>query len=270
MSATFLPSLDTIRRSVATEIAYTLSRLQVLEKIPGNPIGVAHRSVGEAAVALMARHLPTPDFNRVANLRPGDRKYIAALVEWYREAGVKPRFEVVPGEGDEALARELARHGYFQSDFHASLIGDGAASQVAPGESVERVASPEMMDDYLEAYVAGWGIAEALRTQFKQNVRPWLETPGWTLYLARAEGCPAAAATLYVRDRVGYLADSATDPKYRGRGLHHALLLRRLKDAAAVGVDFVCSGAKFLSTSHRNMIRAGMQLQFVRAIWTPL
>jgi hypothetical protein len=36
------------------------------------------------------------------------------------------------------------------------------------------------------------------------------------------------------------------------------------------GAEYVCSGAAFLSTSHRNMVRAGMALQFVRALWTPV
>jgi hypothetical protein len=33
---------------------------------------------------------------------------------------------------------------------------------------------------------------------------------------------------------------------------------------------FVCSGAYYLSDSHRNMERAGMRVQFTRAVWTPL
>ena len=124
------------------------------------------------------------------------------------------------------------------------------------------------MEDFLAAYVLGWGIPEAFRDQFKQNVRPWLGEPGWSLYLARVDGRPAAAAILFVHDGVGYFADSATDPAFRGRGLHAALLRRRLADASAAGVDFVCSGADFLSTSHRNMERAGMRLLFLRSIWT--
>jgi hypothetical protein len=36
--------------------------------------------------------------------------------------------------------------------------------------------------------------------------------------------------------------------------------------AHSAGVDFACSGADFLSASHRNMERAGMRLQFTRAI----
>jgi hypothetical protein len=95
-----------------------------------------------------------------------------------------------------------------------------------------------------------------------------LEQPGWSLYLARVNGRPAAAATLYVHDGLGYLADSATDPSFRRRGLHVALLRQRMRDAAVSGADLVFSGAEPFSSSHRNMERAGMRLQFTRAKWT--
>jgi hypothetical protein len=54
------------------------------------------------------------------------------------------------------------------------------------------------MEDYLNSYVAGWGFPEKDHAQFKRNVGPWLEQAGWSLYLARVNGLPAAAATLYV------------------------------------------------------------------------
>ena len=41
--AKLVPSLDLVRRTVRTEAAYTLSRLQVLERLPGNPVGVAYQ-----------------------------------------------------------------------------------------------------------------------------------------------------------------------------------------------------------------------------------
>jgi N-acetylglutamate synthase-like GNAT family acetyltransferase len=88
--------------------------------------------------------------------------------------------------------------------------------------------------------------------------------------VARLNGQPAAAATLYVKDRVGYLADATTDPAFRRRGLHAALLRRRMHDAAAADVEIVFSGATPFSTSHRNMERAGLRLQFMRSLWTPL
>ena len=108
-----------------------------------------------------------------------------------------------------SLGQELARLGFYQSGFHASLIGEPDADGHADGEvEIEQVATAKTMEDYLDAYVAGWGIPEKDHAQFKSNVRPWLEQAGWSLYLARVNGRPAAAATLYVHDRVGYLADS--------------------------------------------------------------
>jgi GNAT superfamily N-acetyltransferase len=152
--------------------------MRVLERIEGNPVGIAYRKAGKSGCALLARHLPVPSFNAIIGLAPGD-------------------------EG------------------------------------------------------------------FKRNVRPWLDQPGWSLFLGRVDGKAAAAAILYLREGFGYLADATTDPAYRGRGLQTALLAHRLRHAADAGAEYVCSGATFLSSSHRNMVRAGMTLQFVRALWTP-
>ena len=87
---------------------------------------------------------------------------------------------------------------------------------------------------------------------------------------SKRKGKAGAAGILYVRDKVGYCADAATHPGFRGRGLQSALLRRRIAGASAAGADFVCSGAAHLSTSHRNMERAGMRVLFVRSLWTVL
>jgi ribosomal protein S18 acetylase RimI-like enzyme len=266
MSATLIPSLDLVQRTLAADIAYTISRMKVLESIPGNPIGIAYRWFDEAAVALMAR---LPAFCRVVGLRAGHAHHIEPLARWYCEHAIKPTFELVPGMCDVSLGRELARLGFYQSGFHASLIGTPTRTPPAAGPfEVERVETAEMMEDYLTAYVAGWGIPEKDHAQFKANVRPWPEQAGWSLYVARVDGRPAAAATLYVHDGIGYLADSATDPAFRRRGLQQAMLRRRISDAGAAGADIVFSGAEPFSSSHRNMERAGLRLQFVRAKWT--
>lgn len=253
---------------MATDLSYTVSRLKVLESVPGNPMGVGYRWVDETTVGLMSRRLPA--FNRVVGLRGGHERHLKSLCDWYREHNVEPTFEMIPGMFDASLGRELARLGFFQSGFHAALIVEPA--QNAPVESqiqIERILTSELLEQYLDAYVAGWGVAEQYQSQFKANVRPWLDQAGWSLYLARADGRPAAAATLYVHERVGYLADAATDPSFRRRGLQLALIRQRIRDAEVAGVDFVFSGAHLLGSSHRNMERAGMRLQFLRAKWTP-
>jgi GNAT superfamily N-acetyltransferase len=269
-SARFPPSLALIHRAIEAATAYTVARMRILERIPGNPIGIAVRTSDNVA-ALMARHLPSPPFNTVVGLRQGQADRISSIVEWYRLHGLPGRFAIASGEDDPALGREFSRLGYVQSGCHATLIREPHPDLAAPGDiAVEPVETAQQLEEFLTAYVNGWGIPATAHDQFKQNVRPWLGQPGWSLYLARAEGRPAAAATLFIHAGVGYFADSATDPAFRGRGLHMALLRRRLFDASAAGVDFVCSGADFLSASHRNMERVGMRLLFLHLVWTPL
>jgi ribosomal protein S18 acetylase RimI-like enzyme len=266
MSDTLIPSVDVLQRTLAADISYTVSRMKVLECISGNPIGIAYRWFDDCAVALMAR---LPAFCRVVRIRPGHTHHIEPLARWYAEHNIKPTFELVPGQYDMNLGRELARLGFYQSGFHASLIGKPVADAHADGEfAIEQVTTAKALEDYLDAYVAGWGFPEKDCAQFKSNVRPWLEQAGWSLYLARVNGRPAAVATLYILGGVGYLADSATDPSFRRRGVHVALLRRRMRDAGVSGADLVFSGAEPFSSSHRNMERVGMRLQFTRAKWT--
>jgi hypothetical protein len=61
-----VPSLDRVQRILAVDVSYTISRMQVLERLPGNPIGIRYRWVDETAVALMSR---LPSFSRVVGLR---------------------------------------------------------------------------------------------------------------------------------------------------------------------------------------------------------
>jgi len=262
-----VPSVETIQRTLDCEVAYTLSRLQVLERIEGNPVGVAHCRAGQNGWALAARHLPVPSFNAVIGLRAGDADALESLIEWYRNNGAKPQIEIVPGFEDAALMRELSRLGFHQSRFHVSMIARPQdAPAPAPAIDIVRVTDDGSFEKFLDAYVAGWQLSETER--FRRNVRPWPSLPGWTMFFARIDGQPAAAATVYVLKDFAYLADAATDPRYRGRGLQSALLACRMRLAAECGAEYVCSGASFLSASHRNMVRAGMTLQFVRAIWT--
>jgi predicted GNAT superfamily acetyltransferase len=150
-----------------------------------------------------------------------------------------------------------------------SLIGEPTShAKAAAGIVVERIADAASLEEFLDTHAAGWKVPDV--SGFKANVRGWLAQPGWSLYLARIDGKAAATGILYSHDKVGYCADAATVPGFRGRGLQTALLGRRIADAAAAGVDFVCSGAFYLSASHHNMERVGLRVQFIRALWTPL
>ncbi|HEY5107048.1 MAG TPA: GNAT family N-acetyltransferase [Caulobacteraceae bacterium] len=263
--APLVPSAELLRRVIDAECGYTASRLSVLERLPGNPVGVASRRVGEA-YAFRARHLPISSFNRVVGLTDANAGDVGPLIAWFAEADVNGRFEIAPGGHAQAVRRALAAAGWAHSDFHATLFGaPGTAQNPAMGVSVE-VVDAGTLEAFLDAYAAGWAVTE--REGFKANVRGWLGQPGWTLYLGRHEGQPAGAAILHVSNGVGYCADSSVDPAMRRKGVHLALLHRRSADAAQAGCDLICAQAAFLSTSHRNMVRAGMALLYSQAMWT--
>jgi GNAT superfamily N-acetyltransferase len=107
-----------------------------------------------------------------------------------------------------------------------------------------------------------------VQPQAEADLRGWRDAPGAHLYLALVEGVPAATAALSVSaDGVGYLADGATLPAFRRRGLQATLIHRRLTDAAAAGCDVACSQATFAGTSHRNLQREGLVGGFTKAVW---
>src|ERR1700683_815260 len=116
--SSLVPTLDLVHSAEAIEIAYRMSRMRVLERIPGNPIGIAFRAIDEGAIAFMAQHLPSPWFNGVSGLRAGHERHVQPLVEWYRDHSVKVRFVLEPGDYGAGLGRELLRLGYLPTGFH--------------------------------------------------------------------------------------------------------------------------------------------------------
>ncbi len=260
-----VPSKAIFERVRRADSGYTHSRLAVLERLPGNPVGVESRQLGRAT-AFQARCLPIASFNRVVGLTDAEVGEIAGLLAWYRDADVAGRFEIDPDEPTTEVAKALHRAGYFQSEFHAVLFGEPPAAEAPPDDVSIEVVDSSRLEHFLEAYAAGWGVPDV--EGFKANVRGWLGQTGWALYLALRDGSAAGGAILYVAEGVGYCADAAVIPAMRGGGAHQALLRRRMADALSAGCDLVCAKAAFLSTSHRNMVRAGFDLLCSQAVWT--
>lgn len=259
------PSLELVKRVMTTECDYTLARLTMLANLPGNPAGVECKRIG-GAYAFSSTFLAR--FNRVVGLEDSQAGLVPDLAAWFADRGISGVFELMAGIEAPRVMEALGRAGYAQSGFHALTYGTPEPME-PPQEGVraEIVMAPTL-EAFLDAYARGWSVADA--EGFKNNVRGWLGLPGWTLYLGRYHGEPAGAAILYVKDGVGYCADSSVDPAFRGHGVHEALLRARIADAGAAGADMVCAAAAYLSTSHRNMIRAGLHTLQTKSIWTPL
>jgi GNAT superfamily N-acetyltransferase len=265
MTDPLVPSADMVKRVVRTECQYTLSRLRVLERLPGNPVGVEYKQFGEA-FCLSARHLPNSSFNRVVGLGDEHADEVPGLIGWFEDRNIAGRFEIIPGLASPRVLNRLVDCGYAQTEFHAVLYGRPQPMQSETSGVTVEVVDKSTLEQFLDCYAAGWEVGDA--TGFKNNVRGWLSQLGWTLYLGRYLEKPAGGAILYLDGRTAYCADSAVDPALRGHGVHQALLQRRSADAAAAGADLLCAQAAYLSTSQRNMIRAGLALLSTKAIWT--
>lgn len=260
-----IAALGLMRRSLETQAAYTLARLRLLARLPGNPFGVVWRQIGEGCIAAMARQLPLSPLNRVCGLGAGSAAEIEPLRAWYEEAGVRGRFDTHPGAYDPALQHELTRLGYYQSHFEVCLACPPQRRPADAAAAVERLASAARLDTWLAA--CGQSLAKAAPPMLAM-LRAGLNDPDWSIYLAAQAG-QAAAAVMFRRQAFAHcelLAGSAAPEQ----GLERALFSRVLADAGEAGVDFVLSEADLLSQRHYSLIAMSCKVVFVRAAWSRL
>ena len=220
---------------------------------------------------------PDLDFqNRVNGLTPDDAGLLPDLLAWYAGHGVRPWFELVPSDRSEEL---LPAIGAEAIGFHAVTYGP------VPPRPLRTSPTPTVANSEMKVEVVDPGDAETFavyaRTRMEAHELPaellgqaaadlggWRTAPRATLYLARADGHAAATAALTTSPdgTIAYLADGATLPAFRGRGLQSALIRRRVADAAAAGAEVACSQASFGSTSHRNLHREGLVHGFTKLV----
>ena len=258
-----------VRRLDAVSTSFARDWLEGVAALPGNPRGMRLATFG-SAFAAAATAAPELDFmNRVHHLWPEDAHHLPAILAFYADAGVRPWFEVFPSEdGADAVAGAIARAGAAPVSYATFLYGAAVRRRPPPRDGIEiRTVTADDIDTFSDVLLLGHGVPEQEHDLARASQRHWAELPGTTLYLATVDGRPAAAAVLRVGDGIGYLANAATVPEFRGRGAQTALLARRIADAAAAGCGLVAGQATFGSTSQRNMERMGLRPAVTLTTW---
>src|SRR6185295_15083558 len=142
--------------------------MKVIEARSGQPVEV--RRFGDAA-ALMARQVPSPHFNAVVGLREGQENLVGELDDWYRDNKMRPRFVVAPGDLTPAMARALVERGYAQTEFDTVLYGAPPDPAVPVTDfEIEQVNSSDVMEEFLDALLTGWGIPGEHHESAKSNM----------------------------------------------------------------------------------------------------
>lgn len=243
--------------------------------------GIDGLELGRFAPHVLAPcHLGRPDLdfqNRVNGLTPADAALVAPIADWYAERGVRPWFEIVPSDHADDVLAALTAAGAVPIGFHAFVHGPlPRPPRTAPTPAVDDgdvdVQLVDPTDDHTFATfrrvrTEAHELPPAVVDGAAADLRGWRDAPGVRLYLATVGGAPAATAALTVgADGVAYLADGATLPAHRGRGLQSLLIEHRLADATATGAELAASQASFATTSHRNLQRSGLTGGFTKLV----
>jgi hypothetical protein len=242
-----------LRRVEAASTAFMEATLRIALR-PGRSLvrtgGVVHASAPDA---------PDLDFpNAVYGLWPEEAPRLPAIKARARARGLRPWLELWPGPAAPALEAELRADGARVMDelaVHAAPLAAAVPAAAAEVAIDDDPAGDTFARTLLEGHEAP---ARAMEADAWALAR-WSAVPGLRRYLA-GTGVPpgGAAAVLFVHGDVAYLANASTLPGARRRGLHGALVARRLADARTAGAAVAAGLAEPGSGSARSFVRAGL------------
>lgn len=223
-------------------------------------------------MALVAPRTDMLALNRVwlpgsaPSLRPDVLDEVIAV---FREAGA-PRFVIHwppaarPANASDWFAERGFRAGHPMAKMFR-LTSAGFATQL--GVSGVDIVESGARDGAL------FGVIAAVGNEAPPFMAPGFNSTigevGWRHYFAMDGGRPVAAAAMRIGGDVAWCGFAGTMPDHRRRGAQSALLMRRVRDAAAAGCTWVtcetmADAAERPSPSFRNMTRLGFEVAYLR------
>jgi hypothetical protein len=205
-------------------------------------------------------------------LSNADAESIEATIQFFRSHAVPAVVRVVPDGFTEEKADRLRSYNLRHVGFH-TVMWSPLPIKVEPDPSeirIEHVTTAAEFDVALEVQLEGWGVPYTPNSPLVKLRRTWRTLSDHRMYLAYYKGEPAAHAMLYTEGRVGYLENASTIKRFRNKGLHSALIRRRINDAMALGCDTIVGGADFESPSRTNQMRCGLQIAYLAAMWNEI
>ncbi len=152
----------------------------------------------------------------------------------------------------------------------ARQLGDVAALPPPDPRFVVERADGELLAIWQEASALGWGHDTPEQRRVSDAfARAAAVVDGEHFVVVRSvtDRRPVATASLTIRDRIATLGGMSTLPAERGRGVQSALIVHRLRTAAAAGCDWATSTAAPGGTSERNLLRHGFEPAGTISTW---
>lgn len=193
---------------------------------------------------------------------------IAQVVEFYRARGAVPRVDVCP-LADGSLLDALRRHG-FKLHWFVNVLGRGIMSgddfTPLPDEIYVREAVSAEAEQWAAVVDAGFSDGAPLTEARRRLGLMIFQRPATRTYFALINGIVVGAGALFADRNYAGLAATAVLPDYRGRGVHTALIRKRLADARKLGCDLAGFFADPGSVSQRNAERHGFRPLYTKAV----
>jgi GNAT superfamily N-acetyltransferase len=214
-------------------------------------------------------------FNRVLGLgheHPVTEEHLDEIISLYRAAGV-PRFyiQASPAAEPDELITWLRARGFNPAEPWAKL--KRGAPSVPDVETNARIDEIEPED---AAGAESFGNVVRAAFEYPASTAAWFTAlvgqSGWRHYLAREAGEVVGAAALFIHGDWASLEIGVVLPEARNRGIHSALIARRIRDAAAAGcrlltMETSAESERNRAQSFRNARRLGFELAYFRPNW---
>jgi hypothetical protein len=221
---------------------------------------------------------PRSPLNKVLGLGVGcsvSDADLDALERFYACHHSPAQIELCPLSGADLPARLDAR-GFrlraFENELARTIDASFAASVAPPAIQVD-VVTPSRDQIWVDVVCEGFfsgehadgpGLSSAVRDELRQAMSQFVHSR-ITRYLAWIDGTPAGGAASYLHGGTLGIFGTATIPRFRRRGVQHAVALAALRDGSQYA-DLAIATTEPGSVSQRTFERLGFQVLYTRAI----
>jgi GNAT superfamily N-acetyltransferase len=240
-----------------------------LQRAPGDPCRVRIRTFGSTRTFIAHGH---DWLNRVTLVGDETFEQLDEIIAYFAGHGQRCQVEWNPGNcyrpdsWNDELGRRLLDRGFRPGGFRCVWVVRTAAAADEPPVETPPVSIRHFAAGELEEFLAVLGVMERhtdeQRARSRLNVMHGEGDARWRHYVGYVDDVPCCNATLFAGPRVAYLEWVQTLAAFRGRGCHHALIRRRLADAAAAGCELAFAVTDVGTQSARNLQRAGFRLAY--------
>ncbi len=214
-------------------------------------------------------------FNRVLGLgneEPVSPAIVDRIIQTYIGSGVQRFFmQVSPVAEPKALTGWLKDRGFQMTEPWAKLHRGTRPPKELDFEPVIRLLTPADKESALT-----WGRIVQTAFEYPPETAEWfaglVDLARWRAYLAFEGERPVGAAALFVNGEWASFEIGVVLPEAQHRGIHSALIARRIRDAIGAGckvlsMETSAEKGQGRAQSFRNARRMGFELAYFRENW---